>query len=236
MSEGSDNGPNAQALLFARDLAKLNAMRRQYERVVPAPVDTWQQAATVRDASALFSDLRHFTHLTEQFADDPATLLEIVNEHMTVVIRAITRCAGVVEKFVGDGVLATFGARADQPDHRERTLAAALGVVGANEALNRRRSAAWGFRLDVGVGAASGRLVVGRVGSTERSESGVLGDPINVAARLVARAAPGEVLLADSVYQGLAGTVRADMLGRSAVRGRDGELDVYRIAVLADRN
>jgi class 3 adenylate cyclase len=71
------------------------------------------------------------------------------------------------------------------------------------------------------------------VGSTERAELGVLGDPINIAARLVARAAPGEVLLADSVYAGLATTVRADLLGRSAVRGRDGELDVYRVAVLA---
>jgi adenylate cyclase len=211
-------------------------MRRTYERMVPAPVDDAIPSPTVREASALFTDLRHFTHLTEQFADDPATLLDIVNEHLTVVVRAIARCAGVVEKFVGDGVLATFGARSDQPDHRERTLAAALGVVGANERLNRRRSADWGFRLDVGAGAASGRMVIGRVGAPERSELGVLGDPINVAARLVARAAPGEVLLADSVYQGLVGTVRADMLGRSAVRGRVGELNVYRVAVLEERS
>jgi class 3 adenylate cyclase len=110
-----------------------------------------------------------------------------------------------------------------------------LGVVGANEALNRRRSREWGFRLDVGVGAAAGRIVVGRIGSAARSELGVLGDPINIAARLVARAAAGEVLLAESVYAGLAGTVRADMLGRSAVRGREGELQIYRVAVLESR-
>jgi len=79
-------------------------------------------------------------------------------------------------------------------------------------------------------------MVIGRIGSAERAELGVLGDPINIAARLVARAAPGEVLLADSVYSGLAGTVRADLLGRSAVRGRDGELDVYRVAVLEVRS
>jgi class 3 adenylate cyclase len=65
---------------------------------------------------------------------------------------------------------------------------------------------------------------------------GVLGDPINVAARLVAKAAPGEALLAESVYAGLAGAVRADMLGRSAVRGRDGELNIYRVAVLEEKH
>jgi adenylate cyclase len=232
MNHGSDRAAETQALLFARDLAKLNSLRRAYERLVPTPVDGVDSAATVREATALFTDLRHFTHLAELFANDPAALLSVVNEHLSVAVRAVARCAGVVEKFVGDGLLATFGARSEQADHRERALAAALGVVGANEALNRRRSSEWGFRLDVGVGAAAGPIVVGRVGSAERAELGVLGDPINIAARLVARAAPGEVLLADSVYTGLATTVRADLLGRSAVRGRDGELDVYRVAVL----
>jgi|SRR5579864_1607726 len=221
-----------QVLLFARDVAKLNALRREYERLVPAPIDAEQAETTVREATALFTDLRHFTRLAEMFMDNPAGLLDVVNEHLAVVLRAVTHCAGVVEKFVGDGLLATFGARSSQPDHHERALAAALGVVGANEALNRRRAAEWGFRLEVGVGAAAGPIVVGRIGSADRAELGVLGDPINVAARLVARAAPGEVLLAESVYQGLTATVCADLLGRSAVRGRDGELNVYRIAVL----
>lgn len=236
MRPAHEHSAETQALLYARDLAKLNSLRRAYERLVPSPVDEEEPTATVREATVLFTDLRHFTHLAELFADDPQALLSVVNEHLSVVVRAVARCAGVVEKFVGDGLLATFGARSDQPDHRERAVAAALGVVGANEALNRRRSDAWGFRLEVGVGAAAGPIVVGRVGSRERAELGVLGDPINVAARLVARAAPGEVLLAESVYSGLARAVRADMLGRSAVRGRDGELNVYRVAVLEDRN
>jgi adenylate cyclase len=236
VSHAANSVDDPQALLYARDLAKLNALRRAYERLVPAPVDAEQAGATVREATALFTDLRHFTHLAELFANEPAALLSVVNEHLTVAVRAVARCSGVVEKFVGDGLLATFGARAQQADHRERAVAAALGVVGANEALNRRRSQEWGFRLDVGVGAAAGPIVVGRVGSRERAELGVLGDPINIAARLVARAAPGEVLLAETVYSGLAGAVRADVLGRSAVRGRDGELNVYRVAVLDDRS
>ena len=236
MSGQPDNARDQQTLLFARDLARLNTLRRAYERLVPTPMDMVEAPAAVREATALFTDLRHFTHLAENFENDPAALLNVVNEHLTVVVRAVVRCDGVIEKFVGDGLLATFGARADQPDHHERALAAAIGVIGANEALNRRHSAAWGFRLDVGVGAAAGRVVVGRIGSAERAELGVLGDPVNVAARLVSQAKAGEVLLAGSVYENLAGTVRADLVGRSAVRGRDGELNVYRIAALDERN
>ena len=226
--------PDPQAVLYARDLARLNRLRRSYERLLPVPLDPrapGEEEAVVRDTTAVFSDLRHFTSLMERFADQPAALLSVINEHMAVVVRAITHCGGVIEKFVGDGVFSTFGARMDQPDHRERAVAAALGVVGANEALNRRRSSAWGFRLDVGVGVASGPVVIGHLGPPERSELCAMGDPINVAARLVAQAAPGEVLMAANVYRGLAMTVRADLLGPSAVRGRDGTIELYRVAL-----
>lgn len=185
----------------------------------------------VRTATALFSDLRGLDGLSEQYADEPGRLLPIVNEHLAVVVGVVTRCGGVVEKYVAGGMLATFGVRGDVPTHRERAMAAALGIVEANEALNRRRAAAWGFRLDVAVGAAAGQLVAAHVGPSERAEMGVLGDPINVASRLVARAGSGEVLLEGSVYRSLAGSVRADLLGRLVVRGRAGLVEAYRIAL-----
>jgi adenylate cyclase len=224
-----------QAIIYARELAQLQSLRRTYERLVPTRLDPKAPkvpAPEVRVATVLFTDLRGFTALAERFVDDPAGLLAVVNEHLTAAVRAITRCGGAIEKFVGDGVMATFGARGDIGNHRDRALAAGLAVIGANEALNHRRAAAWGFRLEVGVGVAAGKLVVGAIGSAERSELGVLGDPVNVAARLVTDARPGEILLADSVYRELAESVRADLLTRSPVRGRDGELEIYRIALL----
>ena len=236
MTHPAPPAADEQALLFARDVARLHRLRRAYERLVPARLDLEAPGsgeAVVRESTALFTDLRHFTRLMEGFADDPVPVLRVVNEHLAVAVGAVTRCGGVVEKFVGDGLLATFGARSDQPDHRERAVAAALGVIGANEALNRRRSATWGFRLEVGAGVASGRIVLGLLGPPERAELGILGDAVNVAARLVARARPGEVLLSGSVYRGLAGSVRADLLGPMAVRGRHGKIDLYRVAFKA---
>jgi adenylate cyclase len=222
-------------VIYARELAQLQSLRRAYERLLPARLDPHAPrfpSPEVRVATVLFTDLRGFTSLAERFADDPAGLLAVVNEHLGAAVRAITRCGGAVEKFVGDGVMATFGARGDIGNHRDCALAAGLAVIGANEALNHRRANAWGFRLEVGVGVAAGKLVVGAIGSAERSELGVLGDPVNIAARLVTDARPGEILLSESVYRELAESVRADLLTRAPVRGRDGELEIYRIGLL----
>lgn len=194
---------------------------------VPVPV--------VRTASILFTDIRGFSRLTEQFGEDPAGLLEVLNAHLKRVIRSISICGGVIEKFVGDGVMATFGAADEQPDHVHRAMAAAIGLVGANEALNRRSAATWGFRLEVGVGIASGPVVIGAVGSAERSELGVLGDAVNVAARLVTHAGPGDVLMTGTVYREVSAMLQSELTNQSAVRGRTGTLEIYRMSLLGGR-
>lgn len=228
----------AQALMYARDIARINQLRRTYERLLPVSLDPTAPdlpRAALREATLLFTDVRGFTTIAEQLQRDPARLLAILNEHFGVAVRAIARCGGTVEKFLGDGLFATFGAWRKQDDHTARALAAAMGVVGANEALNRRRSAEWGFRLEVGVGLCTGRVVVGSVGPPERCELGVLGDPVNVAARLVAQSGPSEVLLCPTTYRAVAGSVAADLLGERVVRGRVGQLRLYRLSMAPPR-
>jgi class 3 adenylate cyclase len=218
------------------DLARLEHLRHLYDEHgpglmagpdIPTPV--------VWDATILFTDLRGFTGLTERFANDPAGLLSVLNAHLRRVLRSIAICGGVVEKFVGDGVMATFGASGEQRDHVDRAMAAAIGLVGANEALNRRHAGEWGFRLEVGVGIASGPVVIGAVGSADRSELGVLGDSVNVAARLVMRAGPGEVLMTGQVYRAVSDVLQSELTNQSAVRGRAGSLEIYRMSLLGGR-
>lgn len=220
----------------ADDLARLLELRRLYEDRVSGPqVGLGAPTPVVWTASTLFTDLRGFSRLTERFAHDPTGLLEILNAHLKRVLRSISICGGVVEKFVGDGVMATFGADAYRPDHVERAMAAAIGLIGANEALNRRSAAEWGFRLEVGVGIATGQIVIGAVGSDERSELGVLGDSVNVAARLVTHAGPGEILMSGSAYQAVAAMLQSELTDQSAVRGRVGTLEIYRMSLLGGR-
>jgi adenylate cyclase len=218
------------------DLARLEDLRRIFDGAgpdltaglhIPAPV--------VWDATIMFTDLRGFTGLTERFANDPAGLLSVLNAHLSRVVRSIAICGGVVEKFVGDGVMATFGGAGVQSDHVDRAMAAAIGLVGANESLNRRHAGEWGFRLDVGVGIASGPVVIGAVGSPERSELGVLGDSVNVAARLVMHAGPGQVLMTGQVYRAVSAMLQSELTSQSAVRGRAGTLEIYRMSLLGGR-
>ncbi len=222
------------------DLTRLRLLRQTYEDrgpgllagpSVPLPV--------VCTASILFTDIRGFSRLTERFAHDPAGLLDVLNAHLKRVLRSISICGGVVEKFVGDGVMATFGTSGDRrlrSDHVNRATAAAIGLIGANEALNRRYADEWGFRLEVGVGVASGPVVVGAVGSADRSELGVLGDAVNVAARLVTYAGPGEVLMTGTVYHEVAAMLQSELTNQSAVRGRSGALEIYRMSLLGGRS
>ena len=222
---------------YADDLARLLELRQTYEVRGPTLL-AWPDVPmpVLCTASILFTDLRGFTRLTERYAHDPAGLLDVLNAHLKKVLRSIAICGGVVEKFVGDGVMATFGASGQQVDHVNRAMAAAIGLIGANEALNRRSAADWGFRLEVGVGLASGPVVVGAVGSPDRSELGILGDVVNVAARLVTQAGPGEVLMTGAVYREVAAMLQSELTTQSAVRGRSGRLEIYRMALLGGRS
>jgi adenylate cyclase len=222
-----DRHANLARLVDLRHLYVSHAPGLMARPDIPAPV--------VWDATILFTDLRGFTGLTERFADDPAGLLSVLNAHLKRVLRSIAICGGVVEKFVGDGVMATFGANGEQRDHVDRAMAAAIGLVGANEALNRRHAGEWGFRLEVGVGIASGPVVIGAVGSADRSELGVLGDSVNVAARLVMRAGPGQVLMTGQVYRAVSAMLQSELTSQSAVRGRAGSLEIYSMSLLGGR-
>jgi len=221
---------------YAGDLDRLLRLRQTYEDRGPGGLVGEVATPVVWNASILFTDLRGFTRLTERYAHDPAGLLDVLNAHLKKVLRSIAICGGVVEKFVGDGVMATFGASGQQVDHVNRAMAAAIGLIGANEALNRRSAADWGFRLEVGVGLASGPVVVGAVGSPDRSELGILGDVVNVAARLVTQAGPGEVLMTGAVYREVAAMLQSELTTQSAVRGRSGRLEIYRMALLGGRS
>jgi len=229
--EGAAPGPDHDD-----DLARLEHLRRIFDGAGPDLTDGLDiPAPVVWNATIMFTDLRGFTGLTERFANDPAGLLSVLNAHLRRVVRSIAICGGVVEKFVGDGVMATFGGAGVQRDHVDRAMAAAIGLVGANESLNRRHAGEWGFRLDVGVGIASGPVVIGAVGSPERSELGVLGDSVNVAARLVMHAGPGQVLMTGRVYRAVSAMLQSELTSQSAVRGRAGSLEIYRMSLLGGR-
>jgi adenylate cyclase len=134
------------------------------------------------DVSILFQDIRGFTALSEQL--DPAALLRVLNQLFTEVVAAVEAEGGMVKQFTGDGVMALFGAPQALPDHCERAVRAAVGIVSRLENVNHLLRSQGVPALQIGVGVHTGAVVAGLIGPDERVEYGVVGEPVNLASRV----------------------------------------------------
>jgi class 3 adenylate cyclase len=177
----------------------------------------------LRDVSILFCDIRGFTALTERMA--PAEIIELLNEHMTALTAVVHEHRGVVDKFVGDLVMAVFGAPRSRGDDGLAAVACARQMIGVRERLN----AISRHQVTVGIGIASGTVVAGCMGSKERLNYTVLGERVNLASRLCARAGPMEILIDPPTYERISGRIAADALPGLSLKGFSGEMAAYRV-------
>lgn len=178
-----------------------------------------------RTVSVLFSDIRGFTGLAEQLP--PETVAEVLTEYFTSMTGHVFSHGGTLDKFLGDGLLAVWGAPFGMPDEAARALDAARAMRSDLASLN----AVWETRglpaLSVGIGLARGEVFAGRIGSDHRLDYTVIGDTVNVAAKLCAVAGADDILVTEAFRDALpdAGSLAArDDL---AIRGRTGVVRVW---------
>jgi class 3 adenylate cyclase len=132
-------------------------------------------------------------------------------------------------QFVGDSVMAVFGAPEPQADHADRALCAANAIQLGQVALNQRWQAAGLPAFELGVGLSTGLVAAALIGSAERAEYSLVGDAVNLAQRLQQFASPGETVLSEATYTALSTAPKADRLGPAPVKGRREPVTAFRV-------
>jgi adenylate cyclase len=179
-------------------------MRENFERYFTPTL-----AARIADADAshllegerrrvivLFADIRGFTRIAESLAPD--ALAAQLNEYFDAMVECVFRHEGALDKFIGDSLLAYWGAPVAYADDADRALAAVQDMDTTLAVLNARWRAAGRPTLEVGIGLNAGDAFVGNIGSPRRLEYTLIGDTVNVANRLCGAAAPGEILVSEA--------------------------------------
>ncbi|MDX1673646.1 MAG: adenylate/guanylate cyclase domain-containing protein [Longimicrobiales bacterium] len=180
-----------------------------------------------RDATVLFADVRGFTTLTEGM--EPQAVITLLNQTMERLSTIVDEEGGVVDKYIGDEIMAVFGAPLSQPDHAERAVRAAVAMQTAMEDVNRARLARSEPAVEIGVGVHTGEVVAGNMGSTNRLNYTVVGESVNLAARLCTTADPGEILVSEAVRDRLPDDVVAEPAGTREMKGFSRPVRVYAV-------
>lgn len=177
--------------------------------------------------TVLMSDIRDYSAIAEYA--DPSVLAGQLNEHRKQMNHAILDVGGTVWQFVGDAVMAVFGAPLPQEDHADRATEAAFAMHAAQDLVNKR----WAERdlpaFSMGIGLSTGEVATALLGSDERQEYTVVGDTVNLAQRLQQWAGPGEIVLSEPTHAGLTKSIDAIQLEPALVKGRQAPVAAYRV-------
>ncbi|HEU5171407.1 MAG TPA: adenylate/guanylate cyclase domain-containing protein [Gemmatimonadales bacterium] len=220
---------------YAERLNREETVRANFERYfapnVAAEITRHQQAILLggerRAVTVLFADIRNFTAMAERMTpDDIAALL---TEYFTEMVEVIFEYGGTLDKFIGDALMALWGAPVEHPDDARRAYQAAVAMQQTVEGLNQRWRAAGRPTIAVGIGINHGEVFVGNIGSHRRLEYTVIGDPVNVAQRLCAEAGPGEILVSEAFRHAVAAPVDAEHLPGTGLKGRTQTVEVFRV-------
>jgi adenylate cyclase len=219
--------------LLAEDQRKFEQLRRYFspavaEHILKGRLDVLERPQNLH-ATVLFADLVGYTKLSERLRDEPDRLLDLLNRWLDAGARAVLGRGGTLDKFIGDGVMAVFGAPLPIEGGELAAVRCALDMRASVE----RTGKELGEALAITVGINSGDVLAGSVGSRRRLEYTVLGDTVNVAARLQGLAAPGEILVGPRTAAALEAHVLLEDAGELSMKNH-AAVKAHRVLGLAE--
>ncbi len=188
-----------------------------------------------RELTIFFSDIRSFTTLTESLRDEPDKLLALLNEYLTAMTEIIFKYEGVVDKFIGDGILAHWGAFTEGKNHALLAAQASLEMLDRLKEMNADWAAQGRDQLAIGIGLNTGEVTFGNVGAGRKTEFTVIGDPVNLASRLegLNKEHHTSIIISEFTLEHLRGLVQVRPLGGVKVKGKTIETQIFELQGLA---
>jgi len=182
------------------------------------------------NASVLFADIRSYTTYSEQ--EDPAEIIELLNNYFALMFDAIAGHDGTVNQMVGDGLMAVFGAPIHREDHREKSVRAALEMRSLLEGFNEDQALRNKTQIQVGIGIATGRVVAGYTGTQHRATYTCVGDTVNLASRIEGhtKVIQRPILIDQYTCDGLPGDIKTETLGPVIFKGKQQPIHIYAVS------
>ena len=180
-------------------------------------------------ATVLFSDIRGFTTLTEQLG--PQGTVHLLNEYFEIMVDCISQEGGILDKFIGDAIMAGFGIPQSLGDNEDRGLRAALAMIQSLESWNTSRESEGKLPVHIGIGLNSDNIVSGNIGSKKRMDFTMIGDGVNLAARLesACKQYSAKILISEFTKARLQGTYRMREIDLVVVKGKTVPIAVYEV-------
>ena len=216
---------------LAKSIENETQTRAQFQRLLsPTVVEQvvtgelhLEKGGELREVTILFSDIRGFTTMSDKKA--PAEIVNMLNEYFEVMVDILFHAQGTLDKFVGDEIMALFGAPIDMPDAPFKAVRCAVEMLQALREFNRTRAAEGQEPIRIGIGINTGHVITGAIGSTRTLQYTAIGDAMNIASRLCSIAKPGEIIVSenDDAARGRARR-RGARCRRCGVKGKEKEL------------
>ncbi|OPX18163.1 hypothetical protein BXT86_02580 [candidate division WOR-3 bacterium 4484_100] len=190
-----------------------------------AYIDTLK--GTRRKVTVLFADIRGFTPLTERLPAEE--VVSLLNDVLTTMTNVIFKYEGTIDKFIGDCIMAVFGAPIFHPDDTNRALLAGIDIQQEINRMNKKREKNNKETIRVGIGINTGEVVVGNIGAAERLDYTVIGDSVNLASRLQELASGGEIVVSEYVFKETSIPIKFSEPMLVKVRGKESPIKIYRV-------